>query len=118
MLQLRPVVYTYKGNDTPTADFDLLVPSEDGKATAHSGAAPYPASPHVSAAMNQKPFVGFVAQELEAVFPDMVTKREGYIDGGKVMDLRDVDVSSLVFALVNSVKALKAEIEELKAARS
>ena len=59
-------------------------------------------------------FVGFVAQELETVFPDMVSQREGYIDGEAVTDLRDVDVSSLIYALVNSVKQLKAEIEALK----
>ena len=121
VLQLRPVVYTYKGNDTPTADFDLLVPSEERKemvkATEHSGPAPYPASLHYNLAKEGKQFVGFVAQELETVFPDMVSKNAGFIDGQAVSDLRGVDTSELIFALVNSVKALKAEIEALKAAR-
>ena len=121
VLRLRPVVYTYKGNDTPTADFDLLVPSGDRKemvkATAHSGSAPYPASPHVGVATSQKQFVGFVAQELETVLPGMVSKNTGFIDGQAVSDLRGVDTSELIFALVNSVKELKAEIEALKAAR-
>ena len=41
----------------------------------------------------------------------MVSKRAGYIDGQPVSDLRDVDTSSLVFALCNCIKELNAEIE-------
>jgi hypothetical protein len=94
VLQLRPVTYVYKGNDTAT---------EDGM------------SPHAHAAQTGKEFVGFVAQELEQVMPSMVSQHAGFIDGEKATDIRDVDVSSLVFALVNCVKQLKAEIETLKA---
>ena len=93
VLQLRPVTYVYKGNDTPT---------EDGM------------SPHKDAAQSGKEFVGFVAQELEQIMPGMVSQHEGFIDGEKATDIRDVDVSSLVFALVNCVRQLKAEIEALK----
>jgi hypothetical protein len=93
VLQLRPVIYTYKGNDTPTRDG---------------------VSPHRHAAQSGKEFVGLVAQELETIFPDMVSQHEGYIDGEKAADIRDVDTSALLFALVNSVKQLKAEIEALK----
>lgn len=94
ILQLHPVTYVYKGNDTAT---------ESGQ------------SPHRHAAESGKEFVGFVAQELEQIFPNMVTKHEGFIDGRRVTDLRDVDTAELIYALVNSVKQLKAEIEELKA---
>ena len=45
----------------------------------------------------------------------MVSQHEGFIDGQAVTDIRDVDVSSLVYALVNCVRQLKAEIETLKA---
>ena len=93
VLQLRPVSYVYKGNDAP------------------------PRQPSPTKLVEGRQFVGFVAQELERVMPDMVSKRAGYIDGKKVTDLRDVDVSALIFALVNSVKDLKAEIDELKGAR-
>jgi hypothetical protein len=93
VLQLRPVVYTYNGNDTATADG---------------------VSPHRHAAETKKEFVGLVAQELETIFPDMVSKHEGYIDGERVSDIRDVDTSALLYALVNCVKELKAEIEALK----
>lgn len=94
VLQLRPVTYTYKGNDTSTADGE---------------------SPHKGVAQAGTEFVGFVAQELEQIIPGMVSQHEGFIDGEAVSDIRDVDVSSLVFALVNAVKQLKAEIETLKA---
>ena len=93
VLQLRPVSYVYKGNDAP------------------------PKQPSPTRLVEGRPFVGFVAQELEQVMPDMVSKRAGYVDGKKVSDLRDVDVSALVFALVNAVKDLKAEIDELKGSR-
>jgi hypothetical protein len=87
VLRLRPVTYTYKGND------EL----------------------HQHAAQSGQKFVGFVAQELERIVPTMVSKHEGVIDGKKVTDLRSIDTTELIYALVNSVKQLKAEIEELKA---
>ena len=62
----------------------------------------------------EKEHVGLVAQELEEIFPNMVSKQEGVIDGVTVSDLRAVDASELVYALVNCVKQLKAEIEALK----
>jgi hypothetical protein len=92
VLQLRPITYVYKANDAPP----------DGT------------SAHAQAASDQTEFVGFVAQELEQIFPDMVSQREGYVDGQRVTDLRHVDVSSLIYALVNAVKELKAEVEALK----
>lgn len=60
-------------------------------------------------------FVGLVAQEVEQVLPGMVSQQKGFIDGEEVTDLRTLDTTELVFALVNCVKQLKAEIEELKA---
>jgi len=84
VLALRPVHYTYKGNDG-----DRL----------------------------QGSFVGLVAQEAEEVMPEMVAQREGTIDGRRVKDLRTVDTSNLIFALVNAVKELAAELDELKARR-
>jgi hypothetical protein len=94
ILALEPVQFTYRGNDTPDADS---------------------LSPHAAVAANQTPFVGLIAQQVETIFPGMVMRREGFIDGVKVDDLRDLDTSSLIFALVNAVKTLKAEIEVLKA---
>jgi hypothetical protein len=88
ILELEPVVYRFKGNDAAR-----------GKQSRTAG----------------KQFVGLVAQEVERVFPGMVTKRKGHIDGREVDDFRDLDTSELIFALVNAVKTLAAEVAELKA---
>jgi hypothetical protein len=90
--QLNPVVYRYKGNDTTTADGTSL-----------------------HAAVVDKPFVGLIAQEVELIFPDMVTKGEGWIDGVKVADMRTLDTTPLIFALVNAVNTLAARLTALEA---
>ena len=96
VLQLNPVTFTFKDNYTREA-----------------GAA----SPHATLARDRTPCAGLIAQEVEAIFPEMVTKSEAYLDGRKVSDFRNLDTSNLILALVNSVKELKAEIEALKASR-
>jgi len=116
VLQLRPVTYTFKGNDTPTENLSKVGP--DGSTTMQSGgAAPYSASAHYRQAEAQTPFVGLIAQEVETIFPDMVTLTDGYIDGAPVDDLRSLNTSELIFALVNAVKTLAARVEALEAAR-
>jgi hypothetical protein len=89
ILELRPVVYRYRGND-----------AAPGKASKRP---------------RDRSFVGLVAQEVERVFPGMVTKRKGFVDGREVDDLRDLDTTELIFALVNAVQTLAAEVAELKA---
>jgi hypothetical protein len=96
VMALRPVVYTYKGNDASSADAPSM---------------------HAAVAANQTSFVGLIAQEVEPIFPGMVTQREGYIDRVKVEDLRDLNTTELIFALVNAVKTLAARVAELEAAR-
>jgi hypothetical protein len=113
VMKLRPIRYRYKGNDTDTKTLDRLSP--DGETLERAGkAAPFPASPHRQVAKDGKLFVGLVAQEVEAAFPGMVTKRAGFVDGEPVADLRDVDSSELIYALVNAVKTLTARIEALE----
>jgi hypothetical protein len=115
ILQLEPIRYTFKGNDTvdPPAHVgkglevpeDLIdVPIE----------APYLNSPHYESASKAKEFIGLVAQAVEGVMPEMVTMREGMIDGKPVTDLRDIENSALIYALVNAVKTLAARIETLE----
>jgi hypothetical protein len=100
--KLRPVVYAYKGNDTQDAP--------DATKTA-----PYPTSSHSQSASDERKFAGLIAQEVEAVFPEMVTLTNAYIDGLSVDDMRVLDTTPLIFALVNAVKELKARIETLEA---
>lgn len=111
VLRLHPIIFTYKGNDTST---DELAPSLSDKKH-DDNIAPYRSSAHYQAAKDQEKFVGFIAQELEEIFPTMVNKREAYIDGMKVNDLRDNNTSELIFALVNAVKTLHDRIATLEA---
>lgn len=115
ILKLRPVTYTYKGNDTPSEVLSAVqVEGEPEVMQVVAGEAPYPASAHHLVAKTKAQLVGLVAQEVETVFPDMVSKREGYIDGKKVNDLRSIDTNNLIYALVNAVKELSARIQVLE----
>jgi Chaperone of endosialidase len=116
VLKLRPVVFTYKGNDTPTADVNTKIgASPDDPTTMEVKTAPYPASSHYGVAISNQPFVGLIAQEVEAIFPDMVNKRDGFIDGQKVDDLRSLDTNELIYALINAVKTLAGQVAALEA---
>jgi hypothetical protein len=59
-------------------------------------------------------FTGFIAQELEQIFPAMVMSQPGYIDGKAVTDFRYADIGELTYALVNAVKTLAARIAALE----
>ena len=123
--ELTPKVFTYKGNDTvddPNAPRPAApVPDKNGKlvqppASREAATVPYHNSPNRDAAEKQTQFVGFVAQEIEALGLGalMVKKRDGYIDGQKVTDLRDIDTAPLIYALVNAIKELTARVEALE----
>jgi hypothetical protein len=118
IIQLRPIYYTYKGNDTPEAPAHFKSnPLDENSASKEALTVPYPNSMHLQAAKSATKYVGLVAQEVEPVWPEMVTKKAAYIDGVAVEDLRDIDTTPMIFALINAVKELKAEIDTLKAAR-
>lgn len=65
-------------------------------------------SPHAIAAKSGPQFAGLIAQDVQALFPEMVTQRAGYIDGEPVTELRDLDITPLIYALVNAVNELAA----------
>lgn len=91
--QLRPVAFRYLGNEAST---------EQG------------VSPHNEDARNRTVHVGLVAQEMEELFPGMVSHHKAFIDGQEVNDLRKLDTRELVYALVNSVKTLKNQVDQLR----
>jgi hypothetical protein len=94
ILALNPVRFVYKGNDTTELP---------------SGAqAPFTNSAHRAAATTGKEFIGLIAQEAEGPMPEMVSTQQAYLDGVRVDDLRMLDPSPLVFALINAVKELTA----------
>jgi hypothetical protein len=104
--QLQPVTYIFKGNETiePLTDGDEQYP-------------PYIKSQHGRLAYENKEFIGLIAQPTEGPMPELVGKGEGYIDGEPVADLRSLDTTALVYALLNAVKALSARIDAMEAAR-
>jgi len=113
ILALQPVVYTFKGNDTPAPP--AAGPSRhDEEPQPAPKAAPFPNSPHYGVATEGQEFIGLIAQAVEAVMPEMVTRRDGFIDGQAVTDLRDLNTGPLVFALINAIKELTARIEALE----
>ena len=50
-----------------------------------------------------------------AIFLGMVSRRDGWVDGQAIPDLRILDTSELIFSLVNAVKTLAARVKELEA---
>lgn len=56
--------------------------------------------------------VGFIAQEVEKVLPSAVTERELAFDEGQ--SYKTVEYNQVIALLVESIKELKAEIDELK----
>jgi hypothetical protein len=61
------------------------------------------------------PAKGFIAHELQAVFPEAVSGAKDAVDENGEIDPQGVDASKLVPALVSAIQELKAEIEALKA---
>lgn len=85
VLQLRPVQFEFNG---------LAGTPDDGKV-----------------------FVGLVADEVEPVMPEMVSTREALLhrEDTEPTDVKVLDCTALVFALVNATKTLVARIEALEA---
>jgi hypothetical protein len=103
IMQLQPVVYNYKGNDTRDP------PGEKSS--------PYSDSPHYGVAKDGTRYIGLVAQHVEAVMPEMVNRAAGYIDGKAVADLLNLDTTPLIFALINATKQLAARVAALETVR-
>ena len=110
---LRPVRYVYKGNEIPEGT--PAFPADRPELREHE-VAPFKRSPHYSSATEEKEFIGLIAQECETHFPEIVMTRAGTIDGVEVTDLRSIDPGPLIYALINAVKELAAEVAALKAA--
>jgi hypothetical protein len=106
ILALRPIRYNLKGNWSYIEGRNAEV-SRDKK--------PAIQAPHDIAAEAGTEFIGFVAQELETIMPEMVNKIPAKIDGKLVDDLRTVDITALPFALVNAIKEINARLTGLEA---
>lgn len=125
IMQLQPRRFTYKGNNTPEEPqgepssrqeppFDQ--PPSPMPLNINEPTVPYFNSPHYDLARNGTEVAGLVAQEVEAVMPEMVTRHAAYIDGEPVDDFRILDINNLAITLVNAVKELGQRVEALEAA--
>ena len=112
ILALSPKKFTYKGNDTAKPPSNSRGPEEVTDKT--PPVVPYMNSNHYAPAAADREFIGLIAQEAEIPMPEMVEKIVGYIDGATVDDLRSLDTTPLIFALVNAVKTLAARVEALE----
>ena len=61
---------------------------------------------------NNEPSIGVIAQEVEQVIPEVVHTSE---HNGK--EVKSVDYGKMVGVLIEAIKELKAEVEELKGAK-
>jgi len=84
ILRLNPVVYRFRGN---TGD-------------------------HHTPELGE--FVGLIAQDVEAIMPEMVKYKKGSIDGVEVDDFRTLDATPLLYTLLNAVKELANEVTLLR----
>jgi hypothetical protein len=93
ILKLNPVNFIFKGNQQYV---------KDGRPV------------HDRLVKENRTITGFVADEIMEIFPETVTTTTGIIDGKEVDDLKMLDFTNVIYALVNAVKELHAEISALK----
>jgi hypothetical protein len=121
---LNPVRYVYKGNEThiaPSHFSDSLLAEGAKKPENYEEiqktplAAPYGNSPNYVCARDLTEYVGLVAQQAETAMPELIRLEKGFIDGVEVDDIRQVNYTPLMFAMVNAFKEMKERIEALEA---
>lgn len=61
-------------------------------------------------------YIGLIAQECETAMPEMVTQRPADVGGVHYDDMRFVDTTALVFALLNTVQELVERVMALEGA--
>jgi len=66
-------------------------------------------------AAGDRHFTGLIAQEVQDVVPEMVHPYQFQAIGDKLLDVLAVDPSDLTYMLINAVKELDAENQQLKA---
>jgi hypothetical protein len=66
-------------------------------------------------AASDRHFTGLIAQEVQDVVPEMVHPYKFQAIGDKLLDVLAVDPSDLTYMLINAVKELDAENQQLKA---
>ena len=100
ILATEPIIFTYKNNHG--------FPAADGKLPQRD--LPEPPA-------DERLHIGVSAQRQERIMPEMIGKRDGFIDGQPVDDLRSfINHEWMTYALVNAVKELAARVAQLEGA--
>ena len=61
-----------------------------------------------------KQYIGLIAQDCEPYMPELVTQTSAYIDGVLQTDVRQLDATGVIYALVNAVATLDARLKALE----
>ena len=94
LLEMLPKMFTYKGNDNMVAS---------------DGSIGEPIHPDTT-----KQYIGLIAQDCEPYMPELVTQTTAYIDGVLQTDVRQLDATGVIYALVNAVAELDARLKALE----
>ncbi len=70
---------------------------------------------HESGRDTTKVYTGLIAQDVELHMPEMIKVAPGKVGDIELDDMRTLDNSALIYALVNSVKELNARLEAVEA---
>lgn len=94
LLEMLPKTFTYKGNDNyVNADGSIGQSIHTDTTTQH---------------------IGLIAQDCEPYMPELVSTKTAFIDGVLQNDVRNVDATGVIYALVNAVAELDARLKVLE----
>jgi hypothetical protein len=96
VLALTPITFRFKGNDTTPSEITGMA----------ADAPPFRDL--------EREHVSLIAQDIEAIIPEMIVRSKGYVDGVAVDDLRSLNPMPLTLALVNAVKEIAARLDAIE----
>jgi len=64
---------------------------------------------------SDREYVGLIAQEVEDHWPQRVSQRDGYVAGKLVPDMRALDASEILYAVINGMQELHRRLRALEA---
>ena len=94
LLEMLPKLYTFKGND------NYVAPDGGIGQPIHTD--------------TTKQYIGLIAQDCEPYMPELVTTTSAYIDGVLQTDVRQLNATGVIYALVNAVAELDARLKALE----
>lgn len=102
VIQLKPIRYRLKNN------LEIIPHFERPRELLEDWKDPPSFRPHEKA--GDRIFIGLGAQDCEGFMPEMVIRQNGFIDGKPDDNIRGLDTSPLIYALINSIKELNTRL--------